>query len=187
MDWFSKKDSLDNCSTSHDVTSSAEMYLILEYVKHISWNIFIINKIYFIIWSSLLCQSKYCTAIIRICEIFICIGIWKTLKTLTTLSEIERERKKRRKERVSERHKKREWVRETGRERESVRERERLGERVRERESQKESSGTKLLLPSWLLGFSTREERDTIFTMLTAPYDPTTRGTSRRPNRTGLA
>ena len=35
------------------------------------------------------------------------------------------------------------------------------------------SSGTKLLLPSWLLGFSTRGERDTIFTMLTVPTDPT--------------
>ena len=53
------------------------------------------------------------------------------------------------------------------------------------------SSGTKLLLPSWLLGFffrfSTRGERDTIFSMLTVPSDPTTRGASRRPNWTGLA
>ena len=47
------------------------------------------------------------------------------------------------------------------------------------------SSGTKLL-PSLSLGFSTRGERDTIFTMLTVPSDPTTRGTSRRPHWTGL-
>ena len=43
------------------------------------------------------------------------------------------------------------------------------------------SSGTKLLLPSW------RGERGTIFTMLTVPSDPTTRGATRRPNWTGLA
>ena len=49
------------------------------------------------------------------------------------------------------------------------------------------SSGTKRLLPSWLLGFSTRGERDTIFTMLTVPSDPTTRGASRWPNWTSLA
>ena len=49
------------------------------------------------------------------------------------------------------------------------------------------SSGTKLLLPSWLLGFSTRGERDTIFTMLTVPSEPTTRSASRRPNWTRLA
>ena len=41
------------------------------------------------------------------------------------------------------------------------------------------NSRTKLLLPSWLLGFSTRGERDTIFIMLTVPSDPTTRGASR--------
>ena len=41
------------------------------------------------------------------------------------------------------------------------------------------SSGTKLLLPSWLLGFQHKEE-ETIFTMLTAPSDPRTRGASRR-------
>ena len=69
---------------------------------------------------------------IQICKTFTCIGIWKTLETLTTLG----------------------------------------------------SSGTKLL-PSWLLGFQ-HEERDTIFTMLTVSSDPTTRGTSRRPNWTGL-
>ena len=45
------------------------------------------------------------------------------------------------------------------------------------------SSGTKLLLPSWLLGFQ-HEERNTIFTMLTVPSGPTTHGAPRRP--TGL-
>ena len=64
---------------------------------------------------------------IRIRETFVCIGIRKTLETLTTL-----------------------------------------------------------LLPSWLLGFSTQGQRDTIFTMLTVPSDPTTRGASRRPHWTGL-
>ena len=52
------------------------------------------------------------------------------------------------------------------------------------------SSGTKLLLPSWLLGFQHlgERERHTIFSsMLTVPSDPTTRGASRRPNWTGLA
>ena len=49
------------------------------------------------------------------------------------------------------------------------------------------SSGTKLLLPSWLLRFSRRVERDTISTMLTVPSDPTTRGASRRPNWPGHA
>ena len=48
------------------------------------------------------------------------------------------------------------------------------------------SSGTKLLLTSWLLVFSTRGERHTIFTMLTVPSDPITRGASRRPNWTRL-
>ena len=43
-------------------------------------------------------------------------------------------------------------------------------------------SGTKRLLTFFLLlVFSTRGERDTIFTMLTVPSDPTTRGASRRP------
>ena len=46
-------------------------------------------------------------------------------------------------------------------------------------------SGTKLLLPSCLLGFQ-HEERETIFTMLTVPSDPSTRGASRRPNWTRL-
>ena len=46
------------------------------------------------------------------------------------------------------------------------------------------SSDTKLLLT---FRFSTRGERDTIFTMLTVPSDPTTRGESRRPNWPGLA
>ena len=51
------------------------------------------------------------------------------------------------------------------------------------------SSGTKLLLPPWLKVFDTRRERerDTIFTMVTVPSDPTMRGASRRPNWTGLA
>ena len=49
------------------------------------------------------------------------------------------------------------------------------------------SSSTKLLLPSRLLDFSTRGERDTLFTMLTVPSDPTTCGASRRPNLTELA
>ena len=49
------------------------------------------------------------------------------------------------------------------------------------------SSGTKLLLPSWLLGFSTRRERDTISTMLTVPSDPTTRVHPVVHNKTGLA
>ena len=49
------------------------------------------------------------------------------------------------------------------------------------------SSGTKLLLPSWLLGFSTRGERDIIFTMLTVPSDPTTRIHPVVYNWTGLA
>ena len=49
------------------------------------------------------------------------------------------------------------------------------------------SSGTKLLLPSLSLGFSTRGERDTIFTMLTISSDPITRGVSGRPNWPGLA
>ena len=49
------------------------------------------------------------------------------------------------------------------------------------------SSGTKLLLPSLSLGFSTRGERDIIFTMLTVPSDTTTRRASRRPHWTGLA
>ena len=48
------------------------------------------------------------------------------------------------------------------------------------------SSGTKLLLPSWLLGFSTRGERDTISIMLTVPSDRATPGASRRPNWTRL-
>ena len=47
-------------------------------------------------------------------------------------------------------------------------------------------SGTKLVLPSWLLGFSTWGERDTIFTMLTVPFDPTTRSAPPRPNWTRL-
>ena len=34
-------------------------------------------------------------------------------------------------------------------------------------------SGMKLLLPTWLLGFSTRGEKDTISTMLTVPSDLT--------------
>ena len=71
---------------------------------------------------------------IRIRETFTCIGIRKTLETLTTLG----------------------------------------------------SSGTKLLLPSWLIGFQ-HKERDSILTMLTVPSDPTTHGSSRRPNWTGLA
>ena len=50
------------------------------------------------------------------------------------------------------------------------------------------SSGTKLLLPSWLLGFQHEErERDTIFAMLTVPSEPTSRGASRRFNWPGLA
>ena len=49
------------------------------------------------------------------------------------------------------------------------------------------SSGTKLLLPSWLLSFSTRVERDSISTMLTVPSDPTTRGHPVVNNWTGLA
>ena len=50
-----------------------------------------------------------------------------------------------------------------------------------------DSSDTKLLLSSWLLGFQYEErERDTIFTMLTVPSDPTTRDASRRPNLTRL-
>ena len=49
------------------------------------------------------------------------------------------------------------------------------------------SSGTKRLLPSWLLGFSTRGERDTISTMLIVPSDPTTRGHPVVHNWTGLA
>ena len=73
---------------------------------------------------------------IRMCKMFSCIGIWKTLETLTTLG----------------------------------------------------SSATKLLLPSWLLGFQYEErETHTFFTMLTVPSDPTTRGASRRPHWTGLA
>ena len=49
------------------------------------------------------------------------------------------------------------------------------------------SSGTKLLLPSWLLGFQHEErERDTISTSLTVPSDPTTCSASRRPNWPGL-
>ena len=48
------------------------------------------------------------------------------------------------------------------------------------------SSGTKLLLPSWLLGFSTRGERDTIFTILTVPSDPTIHSASHSPNWTHL-
>ena len=47
-------------------------------------------------------------------------------------------------------------------------------------------SGMKPLLPSWLLGFSTRGKRDTIFTMLTVPLDPTTHGAPPRPHWTGL-
>ena len=46
-------------------------------------------------------------------------------------------------------------------------------------------SGTKLLLPSWLLGIR-HEERDTVFTMLTVGSDPTTRGAPPRPNWTRL-
>ena len=46
-------------------------------------------------------------------------------------------------------------------------------------------SGTKLLLPSWLLGFR-HEKKETIFTMSIVPSKPTTRGASRRP-QTGLA
>ena len=42
-------------------------------------------------------------------------------------------------------------------------------------------SGTKLLLPSWLLGVQ-HGERHTIVTMLTVPSDPTTRGAPTRPN-----
>ena len=51
------------------------------------------------------------------------------------------------------------------------------------------SSGTKLLLPSWLLGFSTRRERDThtISTMLTVPSNPTMRGHPIVHNWTGFA
>ena len=49
------------------------------------------------------------------------------------------------------------------------------------------SLGTKLLLSSWLLGFSTRGERDTISTMLTVPSDPTTRGHPVVHNWAGLA
>ena len=49
------------------------------------------------------------------------------------------------------------------------------------------SSGTKLLLPSWLLGFSTRGERERISTMLTVPSEPTIHGASRRSNWPGLA
>ena len=45
----------------------------------------------------------------------------------------------------------------------------------------------KHLLPSWLLGFSTRGKRDTISTMLTVPSDPTTRGHPVVHNWTGLA
>ena len=48
------------------------------------------------------------------------------------------------------------------------------------------SSGTNFLLTSWLLGFSTRGERDTISTMLTVPSDPTTRGHPIVHNWTGL-
>ena len=47
-------------------------------------------------------------------------------------------------------------------------------------------SGAKLLLPSWLLGFSTQGERDTISTMLTVQSDPTTRGHTIVPNWIGL-
>ena len=48
-------------------------------------------------------------------------------------------------------------------------------------------SGTKLLLPSWLFGFSTQGERDTISTMLTVPSNPSTRSTLPRSNWPGLA
>ena len=56
-------------------------------------------------------------------------------------------------------------------------------------------SGTKLLLPSLTLGFSTQEERDTIFTMLTVRpssalnslIQPTRARTPQSTNCTGLA
>ena len=49
------------------------------------------------------------------------------------------------------------------------------------------SSGTKLLLPSWLLVFSTRGERDTISTMLIVPSNRTTHGHPVVHYWTGLA
>ena len=39
----------------------------------------------------------------------------------------------------------------------------------------------------WLLVFSTRGQRDTFFTMVTVPSDPSTRSASHNPNWTGLA
>ena len=48
-------------------------------------------------------------------------------------------------------------------------------------------SGTKLLLPSLSLGFSTRGERDTIFTMLTVLSDPTNVYARTPQQTTGLA
>ena len=43
-------------------------------------------------------------------------------------------------------------------------------------------SGTKLLLPSWLIGFQHEERETHNFIMLTVPSDPTTRGAPPRPN-----